>query len=413
MASGFPTWAQRIRTLREARRWSQSEAAEQMRRHTKKELPGSDHLLRRWKAWELGENKPSSFYAPVIAATLGTVTAALFPPPLEPVESVDLFAATGMDTLELINRLNASAISDATLDGLRIMVDKLCSEYSSADPNRLLIEARQWLGRIVELQGKSLSFGQRRETLELAGWFALLAGCLEYDMGDRRAAEATRQAALSIGQEVQSKGILGWAHEMRAWFALTSGDYRGVNAAAQGGLIAAGDHGVAVQLIAQEAKAWARMGRRAEMEAALERGRVMIEGMSYPENIENHFVVDPAKYDFYAMDCYRQVGEDRLAQALAEDVICVGTDFNGKERAPMRIAEAQITLGVVAARTGDLDEALSHGRRALGIDRRSLPHLAMLAQDLAAVLTAEYPNADAAAEYLDELRSIRHAQPEL
>jgi hypothetical protein len=149
----------------------------------------------------------------------------------------------------------------------------------------------------------------------------LLVGCLEYDLGDRRAAEATRQVALSLGKDVGSSGILGWTHEMRAWFALTSGDYRGVIAAARGGQEAAGNHSVAVQLIAQEAKAWARMGRPAEMHAALERGRVLLDRMPYPENLDNHFVVGPSKYDFYAMDCYRHVGEDRIARTLAEAVI--------------------------------------------------------------------------------------------
>jgi hypothetical protein len=85
--------------------------------------------------------------------------------------------------------------------------------------------------------------------------------------------------ALSLGQEIASSGILGWAHEMRAWFAITSGDYRGAIAAAEGGQLAAGDHSVGVQLIAQEAKAWARMGRPREMEAALERGRLALEDM--------------------------------------------------------------------------------------------------------------------------------------
>lgn len=108
---------------------------------------------------------------------------------------------------------------------------------------------------------------------------------------------------------------------MRAWFALTSGDFRGVVAASEAGEVAAGNHSVAAQLIAQQAKAYARMGRSQEMHAALERGRVVLDKMPYPENIDNHFVVDPSKYDFYVMDCYRHVGEDRLARELSNEVI--------------------------------------------------------------------------------------------
>jgi hypothetical protein len=108
-----------------------------------------------------------------------------------------------------------------------------------------------------------------------------------------------------LGVEVGDGAIQGWAHEMRAWFALTQGDYRGVVAAAEVGQQVAGNAGVSVQLAAQAAKAWARMGDRHQTEVALDRGRDMLEQLPYPDNIGNHFVVDPAKFDFYAMDCYR------------------------------------------------------------------------------------------------------------
>jgi len=63
--------------------------------------------------------------------------------------------------------------------------------------------------------------------------------------------------------------------------------------------------------------------------------------MPYPENLDHHFVVDPIKFDFYAMDCYRHLADDNLAENLADEVIRSSTDFDGKERAPMRLAEAQ------------------------------------------------------------------------
>lgn len=410
MASEAPEWARRIRALREARGWSQAEAAEEMRRHTDEALPDPDHLVRRWKAWERGENKPSAHYAPIIAATLHTVTTALFRPDNRTESGLEIVDATGMDTMEIVARLQASSVNEATLQALRITVDRLCSEYAHSRPHELLMEGRRWLRRIVEMQEQRLNFRQRRDTLELAGWLALLVGCLEYDLGDRRAAEATRQSALSLGEEVGSAGILGWAHEMRAWFALTSGDYRGVVAAAQAGQGVAGSHSVAVQLIAQEAKAWARMGRQSDMENALERGRVLLDSMPYPENVENHFVVDPLKFDFYAMDCYRHAGNDRLARTLADEVIRGATDFNGFERAPMRIAEARITLGVAAAREGDLEGAVSYGRQAISGERKSLPSLAMVSQDLATVLSERFSGEAEAQEYLDQLRDIRRSR---
>ncbi|OXM62580.1 MULTISPECIES: helix-turn-helix domain-containing protein [Amycolatopsis] len=407
MSEDLPSWARRIRSMREARGWSQTAAANEMRKHTEDSLPATEHLARRWKDWELGKSKPSAFYAPVIAATLGTVTSALFPPEVKHETGLELVSATGMDTLEIVSRLHASDVNDTTLEAVRITVDKLCSEYARQPPLELITEGRQWLRRLVEMQEQRLTFRQRRQSLEMAGWLALLVGCLEYDLGDRRAAEATRQSALSLGKEVESGGIMGWAHEMQAWFALTSGDYRGVIAAGQAGEAASGNHSVSVQLIAQQAKAYARMGMRDEMLRTLERGRVTLDQMPYPTNVENHFVVDPSKYDFYAMDCYRHTGEDKLARELSDEVIRVSTGFNNHERWPMRVAEAQVTLGVIAARQGDVEEAVERGRRAITGDRKSLPSLAMVSQDLATVLHERYAGLPEVDEYLTQLRNLR------
>jgi hypothetical protein len=117
-------------------------------------------------------------------------------------------------------------------------------------------------------------------------------------------------------------------------------------------------------------------------------------------------VVDPTKFDFYAMDCYRHLGDDRIAESLATEVIEAATDFDGIERAPMRIAEARITLGVVAARQGELELAIQHGQRALSNERKSLPSLIMVSRDLTRVLKDRYPNEPVTKSYLDELSTI-------
>lgn len=57
------------------------------------------------------------------------------------------------------------------------------------------------------------------------------------------------------------------------------------------------------------------------------------------------------------------------------------TDFDGTERAPMRLAEARITLGVVAARQGDIEEVVHYGDHALNGRRKSLQSLLMVGRD--------------------------------
>ena len=141
-------------------------------------------------------------------------------------------------------------------------------------------------------------------------------------------------------------------------------------------------------------------------EIALDRGRRLLDAMPYPENLDHHFVIDPTKFDFYAMDCYRLLADDMMAENLAHEVIQASTDFDGRERAPMRLAEARITLGVVAARQGDLDEAVSQGERALTGQRKSLPSLLMASRDLTRVLNERYPTVTGTRKYLDQLHTL-------
>jgi len=419
MVDDRPTWARRMLSERQARGWSQADAIKAMRAHApvdprthvQVELPATSSLLRQYKRWEAGEVEPDRgkaelFYKPIIAKMFGTVTHAMFPVASRRDADTDVLAVTGMDTLELVSRLQRSDLDQATLDGLRIMADRLCSEYPFMPGDQLVTEGRAWLGRVVSFRGQRLTLSQHREILVLGGWIALLLACVEYDTGKRQQAETTRQAALSLGTEADHAEIKAWAHEIRAWIALTTGNYHGVIAAAHAGVDVAPHHSVAIQLFAQEAKAWARLGDRRSTEVALDKGRRLLEVMPYPDNLDHHFVVDPTKYDFYMMDCYRHLAEDRMAETLATEVIAASTDFDGTVRAPMRQAEARITLGVVAARRGDLEAAISQGERALSAPRKSLPSLLMVSRDLTRVLNDRYPSEPATQAYLDQIHAL-------
>jgi hypothetical protein len=83
---------------------------------------------------------------------------------------------------------------------------------------------QSWLTQITGLLDGHLTLSQHREVLTQAGWVALVLGCVEYDMGMRTQSEATRRAALSLGEEAGHGDIIGWAHEMRTWYALTQGN---------------------------------------------------------------------------------------------------------------------------------------------------------------------------------------------
>jgi hypothetical protein len=95
------------------------------------------------------------------------------------------------------------------------------------------------------------------------------------------------------------------------------------------------------------------------------------------------------------------------AETYAKEIIRAGTGFDGTERSPMRNAEARVTLGVLAARRGELEQAISYGERALEGERKSLPSLLMTSRELATLLRRKYGDSSETADYLDHFRSLR------
>jgi transcriptional regulator with XRE-family HTH domain len=282
MADVRPAWAQRLSAERQARGWTQQQTIEVLRMQADQQLPGDEHLLRMWKNWERGKHRPRAEYQRLIAAAFGSVSAAIFgPDDITAGRRATSVAPTGRsdNTLELVERIRRSDLDHATLDTLTITVERLCSEYAYMPSADLRRESQAWMTKLVQLLDGRLTLTQHREVLVLAGWLALLVGCVEYDSQNLRAAGATRKAAAALGQEAGHAEIMAWAQEMSCWFALTQGRYRQVIEAARAGHLMAPHEAVSVQLAGQEAKAWARLGDRRQVELALERGRVLMESL--------------------------------------------------------------------------------------------------------------------------------------
>jgi tetratricopeptide (TPR) repeat protein len=296
---------------------------------------------------------------------------------------------------ELLQRVQAGDAAPVTLASLEATVFELCCQRNAID---LRAEAQNWLQHIGTLLRKPVGLRTHRDLLVMAGWLALLVGCVEYDLGMRAGAEATRVAAQQLGAEAEHSEILGWTHELAAWFALTQGRYADAINTARAGQAVDGSHSVVVQFVGQEAKALGRIGNVPDLRAVLNRGQQMLNQFPPPGRTDNHFIVDPDKW-FYAMDAYRLAGADELAAQHARNVIEKGTAPGGIERSPMRMAKARLALGVIAARKGELEQAIALGREALSGPRKSLPSLLMVAGELDGDLSQRYPNEQATGDF--------------
>ena len=244
------------------------------------------------------------------------------------------------------------------------------------------VDAHHQLEYVQQLLQGPTRLAEHRELLVIAGWLSLLIGCLNYDLGLARHADTARTAAFQLGREAGHGEIVAWSYEMSAWFAITQGRLRSIPDYVEAGINAAPHSSVAIQLAAQAAKAHARMGNRSEARRALDHGARLLSDHEHPSHPENHFVIDPTKWDFYAMDCYRIAHDDTHAAENAHEILRLSARPDGTDRSPMRASEAKLTLSIVSLRDGDIDSATEWARKAFSIDRRSVNSLSTVADEL-------------------------------
>ncbi|NBE98555.1 hypothetical protein FE391_14570 [Nonomuraea sp. KC401] len=312
-------------------------------------------------------------------------------------------------TMELAQQLQASDVGTGTLEALAEAVDLLCRAYPVVPAAALRDRTQKRLAQVNRLLSGRLTLDQHRELLVITGWLTALLGCVHYDLGEREEAETARRAAFEMGRQVGHGELMGWAHEMSAWFALVEGRYEDVVTAARMGQAVAGTSSAMVQLTLQEARGLARIGDRREADRALTRGAEVLGSLPMPEHPDHHFLFDHAKWVFYAATCYTWLADDDRAEEHARETIQMHTRPDGTSNAPMRVADAHIDLGIVHARRGDLDAAVDEGLAAFDIDRRSLTDLVNRAGDLDRVLRQRYRREALAEEFHERFVTARRA----
>jgi tetratricopeptide (TPR) repeat protein len=305
------------------------------------------------------------------------------------------------DTLELARLAEVSDIGTGTIAALSEAADLLCRAYPSTPAPILRDRTKRRLSQVLEMFGRRISLDQHRELLVIAGWMAAILACVHYDIGEREEAEAARQAAYQWAKQAGHGELMGWSYEMSAWFALVEGRYEELIDYAQAGQQIAGLTNAGVQLTLQEAKGWARLGDRKQTDDALTRGAAILNKLPVASHPDNHFVFDRTKYLFYAATCYTVLADNDRAEEHALEVINHHARPDGTTSAPMRTAQARIDLGIVAARRGDLDQAVHYGESAFEYERKSLTDLISRSADLDRILQQRYKNEPPARDYHD------------
>lgn len=293
-------------------------------------------------------------------------------------------------TMELARLLEGGDIGPGTLDALEEATDLLCRAYPKTPSNILRIRIKKRLKHVIDLLGGRITIGQHRRLLIVAGWMIALLGCVHYDMQDREDAEAARQIAYEIAKEADDPDLLAWTWEMSAWFALVETRYEDVIEASAAGLAIKDTGSVGVQLRLQQAKGYARLADARETHRALKEASVILGKLPPPEHPDNHFVFDHSKWMHYAATVYTWLGDDERAKEHALEVINGHQRPDGSTRAPMRTAEARLSLATVSARAGDLDGAVTWAKSAFEFDTKPMADLLSRGKDLDHLLRSNF-----------------------
>lgn len=266
--------------------------------------------------------------------------------------------------LELARRAEASDVGDGMCERLELAVDDLATAYPRNPPGELLGRVRTYLGYVTGLADARATLIQRRRLLVSGGWLSLLAATCLIDLHQDHAATMHLRTVAQLAHETEHVEIGAWVLETRAWQLLTAGAYReaaGLSRAAQEAAPAASS--VRIQAIAQEGRAWARLGDARQARAALTAVERLVSPLPPPERPEHHYVYDPPKARVYVATTLAWLG-DSAAEPAARDIL--GALLADDPPRPRRIALAQLDLALTLTAAGKHDEAAARALGAVG-----------------------------------------------
>ena len=347
-----------LRSLRAARGLTQEHLAEVLQRD-----------VSTIKRWEAGKTVPSARTQWEVARVLAVPMEHLgFGKAAVSVRSPEEGGLAGAEeVVELARRAERSVVGSGTIESIEQAVDRFSRSYATTSPLALLPAVTQRFRYVVGLLDQKLTLAQHRQLLVAGGWCALLLAALHFDVGQREAAQASRDAAHQLGKEGGHSGIAGWAFETGAWFALADGRYReAVDLARAGHAIADPGSAPRVAAMVQEARATARIGDRPGTEAALGRAELEIERMAPVQRPDSQFAFDLPKLSFYAATSWIWLNDPGRAADHANRVLRENGCAAGRNHWPTRVATMQVELGLAALQRDEVEEAVHLGSVALG-----------------------------------------------
>ncbi|MFB7499490.1 helix-turn-helix domain-containing protein [Streptomyces sp. NPDC056161] len=269
------------------------------------------------------------------------------------------------DAWELVRRVQASDVGNATLERLEHVFDDLAMAYPKARPEDLLKQVRKHSAYVGKLLDGRNTLSEHRRLLVVGGWLSLLGATVHIDLMQDDAATARLETASTLAREAGHREIEAWCYETEAWRVLTDGDYvHAVELSRAAQEIAPAGSSVVIQSTAQEGRASARLGNGKDTYSAIERVQSLSAALGVPDRPEHHYRYDPGKALSYTATTLAWLG-DSAAEPYAREVIKRLTPSDDVSQWPRRVASANIDLALVLLKEDRLDEACDSTQKAL------------------------------------------------
>jgi tetratricopeptide (TPR) repeat protein len=286
------------------------------------------------------------------AAGVGQQTAAL-----------DGFDASVLDSIELVRMLEVTNVGEETLDLLRHSVHQIGRDYLTSPHEVVFREVQRLRCYTLSLLEDRQPSPHRRRLHELAGWLTALLGHVSLDLGHYPAAAVHCSTAMRLAKEAQAQDLMAWVRGTQ----MMASVFAGAPQQATGyGLLDERFTGNAtainVRAIAQEARAWARIGDKHRAKRTLETARDLFHAL--PTDPEPGIFSFQAPYlPFYAGTIYIWLDEpeESAINAQAAVELCDADP----DQWPVARVSARLDLAIASARRGEIDRACAVGGEAL------------------------------------------------
>ncbi len=230
-----------------------------------------------------------------------------------------------LESVALNRTFEASNLGAKTLEQLESAIENFGLDYLHVPPSQTLKNAGDARRFVIEVLSHKHTFAQQQKLYSAAAWLSALIGHCSFDVGESfGVTDGHLTTALHLASEIDDRGLISWIRGTQALSAIFTNRPRAAIEYAQSGQSMAHERSIMnVRLLAQEARAHARLGDRKLAEKCMGAAETSFDGVDEPLTT-SILSFDRPYLPYYAGTCHSWLGRSNLAaSAHGRPLFCV------------------------------------------------------------------------------------------